>query len=1122
MKKNFTTETKFWKVMKICAIQGMLAMILCGMSVAHNNYAQLLDKRVTFSFQEVSLERALKEIGAVADVKFFYSVDQLDLEEKISFDAVNRTLREVLDELFGPYQIKYKVHENKSTITLKKENDEPEPETSLPDEQGTDAVVPDNPVATITGKVTDATMQQPMAGVNVIVKGTTEGTTTDANGIFTIWAEDKDMLVFSFIGYVTFETQVGGRTAIDVVLQADIRSLKEVEVNAGYWEVKERERTGNISTVTSEDIQKQPISNPIAALQARVPGLEITQQNGVPGGNFKVRIRGTNSIANGNDPLYIIDGVPYMSSSMSFLETSGGILGNPSPAASQGSSPLNSINPSDIESIDILKDADATAIYGSRGSNGVILITTKKGKPGRTQVDFNFYTGIGKVTHKMDLLSTKQYLAMRREAFANDGITPTIANARDLMLWDTTQYTDWQKKLIGGTANTTDVQLSISGGDKSTQFSIGGGYHKETTVFPGDNFDQRVSTHVSVVNTSSNQKLKSSISINYSVNQTDLIKQDLTLRAIGLPPDSPALYDENGALSWDNWSSTYENPLAFLKRKYEAAVNNLIGNVLLRYAILPNLEVRASLGYTSIVSSAVTMTPLSSLDSASAATTFNQAYFSDSEFKNWIIEPQLNWVPKLGNGRFDVLLGTTFLDQTTDGLAQNAYGFTSESLMRNLAAAPNRSLATNYYSQYRYHAVFGRINYLYKDKYIINLTARRDGSSRFGPGKQFANFGAIGTAWLFSEEPFVKNLLMFLCFGKLRLSYGITGNDQLGDYQYLDSYTSSQGIYQGVIGLSPVRLSNPDFAWETNKKFEIGLELGAIDNRILGSVSFYRNRSSNQLIGYPLPPTTGFSSIQGNFPATVENTGVEIELNTSNIETISFNWSTSLNVSIPHNKLLEFPNLESVPNYANIYVIGEPLSIKKQYDYNGLDPVTGLYTVDDVNGDDALNFEDRQTIKFIGQHFSGGFRNSFKYKGFQLDVLFQFVKQTGYNYALFFDTPGVMANQPDLVLGRWQAEGSNSSIQRFTTGGIGFTTYTRYNSSEEAIVNASFIRLKNLSLSYIIPKKIAEQAHLFNARVFLQGQNLMTITSYKGLDPENQSNNLPPLKILTGGISLTF
>ncbi|MEQ1586213.1 MAG: SusC/RagA family TonB-linked outer membrane protein, partial [Cyclobacteriaceae bacterium] len=921
--------------------------------------------------------------------------------------------------------------------------------------------------------------------------------------------------VFSFIGYKSSEVNVNNRSVIDMTLTEEASSLKEVIINAGYWQVKDVERTGNIVRLDAKDIQKQPVQNPLAAMQGRLAGVDIVQQTGIPGSNFQVRIRGTNSIANGNEPLYIIDGVPYTSTTMSLPETSNQIYG-------LGSSPLNTINPADIESIEVLKDADATAIYGSRGSNGVILISTKKGKAGKTKIDFNVYSGVGKVTRSLNLLTSQQYLQMRHEAFANDNVTPTLANAVDLLTWDTTRYTDWQQTLIGGTAHTTDAQLSLSGGDASTLFSIGTGYHRETTVFPGENADQRFSVLASINNSAFNQKLKTSFSLNYTISNTNLLSQDLTPRALSLPPIAPPLYDDQGELSWTHWTSSFENPMAYTQRIYESSTNNLIGTTTINYSILPNLITRISLGYTNIVMNAITTNPISAQAPAPPVRQ-NSSSFSASSFSNWIIEPQLNWRPTLGKGQFDVLIGTTFLDQTTEGSSQTGYGYSSEALMKNLSAAPNRTSGTNFYNQYRYQAVFGRLNYSWKGTYIINLTGRRDGSSRFGPGNQFANFGAIGAAWIFTQLPAFTNTLSFLSYGKLRASAGITGNDQLGNYQFLDTYSSSAGPYQGTIGLQPDRLSNPDFAWETNEKIEAGLELGFWENRILSSVSFYQNRSSNQLVGYPLPATTGFTSIQGNFPATVQNKGLEIELTTLNIEQADFSWSTAINFTRPRNELIDFPNLQNFPAYANTYVVGQPLNIRKLYNNTGIDPISGLYSFEDVNQDGFYTISDKKIIRFLGQDYYGGLQNNLQYKGITLDFLFQFVKQTGYSYLQTFNAPpGTMTNFPTFITTEHWTPGDDATIQRYSVSTQGAAANALYINSQYYEADASFIRLKNISLSYSLPAKWLQKIRMQSIRTYLQGQNLATFTRYKGLDPETQLNNLPPLRVLTIGIQITL
>jgi TonB-dependent starch-binding outer membrane protein SusC len=1117
MKISATAKEQFFMIMKISGVQIFLSVLLVGTTCAHSNFAQGLDKRISLNVTEQPLAEILHAIEILAPVKFAYSPDQINTQETISLSAEDETVGAILKRLLTPRKILFKLHPTTGTITLKRVTNADEH-----DDERVNIKSLEIPIQQITGTVLNARDQQPMPGVNIIVKGTTQGTTTDANGIFSIQADAGQVLAFSFIGFKTIEVAISNQTVLDVSLTEDAQNLNEVVINAGYYSTTKASQTGSIVKIEAKDIQKQPVSNPIAALIGRVPGLEITQQTGVPGGNYKVRIRGTNSLSNGNDPLYIIDGVPFMSTSTSFALTSGSILGNPSSSAGQGASPLNSINPADIESIEVLKDADATAIYGSRGANGVILITTKKGQTGSTKVDINMYQGAAKVPRSVNLLNRRQYLDLRREAFNNSNQIPTIANAPDLLLWDTTRNTNWQQELIGGTAQITDLQASISGGDQHTNFSFGTGYHHETTVFPGSNSDQRISSRLSISNKAFNDKLKTTISLNYALNTTDLLNRDLTDRALTLPPNAPALYTETGIISWLNWNANFENPLAPLHRRYENVTNNLIANATFSYSILKNLQLKTNLGFTHNTSNATNLVPISSLDPQTATTAQNSTSFSSSDFQNVIAEPQLSWNTKQNWGEWNVLAGTSFLSQTSQGIAQSATGFASESLMKNIAAATNRTVATNYYSEYRYQAFFGRINYAFNQKYFVNFTARRDGSSRFGPGKQFANFGAVGIAWVFTQQEQIKRTLPFLSFGKIRGSYGTTGNDQLGDYQYLDAYTiTGTGFYQTANGLTPARLSNPDFAWETNRKLEAALELGFAHDRVQLTINYYRNRSSNQLVGYPLPGTTGFNVIQGNFPATVQNKGIEMNLLVSALERTAFRWTTSINMTIPRNELREFPELESFPAYAETYVVGEPLGIKKLYLFTGLDPTSGRYIMSDVNNDGKFTFEDKQSLKFVGQKSFGGLNNSLTYKQFQLDILFQFVQQQGYDRLQ--GVPGALArNQHSSVLNYWTTAQDPTNIPRPETQS--YLQASLVGSSDLAITNASFVRLKNLSLAYTFPNQWINRMHLTQLRCYLQGQNLLTFTKYdKGLDPETMyAEGLPPLRTITAGLQLTF
>lgn len=1097
--------------MKLCALQWIIALAFAGASLAHNVGAQVLDRELSISLSEVPFEEVLQRIQDLTHVKFFYSPAQLAGEDLVTMQVDGWTLGEVLEALLRPRGIEYRVHEKEATITLRKVVVN---EGGSLQEGQSGAVRRRRVLVEVTGTVTDRS-GQPMAGVNVVVKGTTVGTTTDSEGRYGIDASAEATLVFSFIGFSSYETKVGGRTVIDVVLQENITSLGEVVVNAGYYSTTRKLQTGSIVKIDAEEIAQQPVSDPLAALQGRVAGMEIVQNSGVPGSNFTVRIRGTNSISSGNDPLYIIDGVPYTSTSMSFGETSGTLQPG-------GASPLNYINPKDIESIEVLKDADATAIYGSRGANGVVLITTKKGQAGKTNLDVSLYTGMARVPNHVRLLNTEQYLEMRHEAFNNDSLTPTTSNAPDLLVWDTTRYTDWQKELIGGTARVMDAHLTLSGGNANTRFRIGSGYRRESTVFPGDNANQRTSVIMGINSTSDNEKFNADLSVNYSLATSNMLSEDLTSAALRLAPNAPALRDDGGNLSWDGWTTSYDNPVAYTQRPFESEATNLIANGVMTYSILDNLDAKVNLGYTNTIYDAVTINPARTVNPG--AEQVNRSRFARSEFGNWIVEPQINWTPELRDGRLDILLGATFLDQKTEGVAQYANGFTSEALMRNIAAAAEVLEGTSYYTQYRYQAFFGRINYLYKSRYIVNITGRRDGSSRFGPGRQFAFFKAIGVAWIFSNEPFIQNGLPFLSHGKLKASFGTTGNDQIGDYQFLDSYATSRE-YDGIIGLSPARLYNPDFAWEENKKLEFGLELGAMEDQLYLNISYYRNRSANQLVGQPLAPTTGFSSIQANFPAVVQNSGIEVQLSGTIVNTPDFGWTATANLTIPRNELVSFPNIEQYPEYDQQYVVGEPLTILKRYRYTGIDPITGFYTVEDVNQDGILNVQDRLVPKFVGRKFFWGLRNSLEFRGFRLDFLIQYVNHQGYDYLQSNRTaPGLMSNQPVEVLDRWQHEGDESAFQRYTTTGQGSSAFgSLYSLSDDQIRDASFFRLRHLALSYTVSSSVLAHLPVSRMCVVISGQNVFDVTSYKGLDPERPGRStLPALRTWAMGVQITF
>lgn len=961
----------------------------------------------------------------------------------------------------------------------------------------------------LTGTVSD--ISEPLVGVTIRVKGKQTVSLTDAQGKYSIDARAGDVLVFSYVGYKEQSITVTAGNVINVVLEEDATSLQEVTVNAGYYKVKDKERTGSIAKISAKDIETQPVTNVLATMQGRMAGVSITQTTGVSGGGFDIQIRGQNSLrAEGNSPLYIIDGVPYSSEAIGYSQTSG--------VLPTSSSPLNSINPSDIESLEVLKDADATAIYGSRGANGVVLVTTKKGKSGKTRFTANVSRGIGKATRFIDLMNTQQYLEMRREALANDGVAPGFMDYDVNGTWDENRYTDWQEVLLGGTADYTDAQVSVSGGTAQTQFVAGGNYHKETTVFPGAFDYQKGNARISLNHQSADGRFGIVFSGGYTVQRNRQPGTDLTRAATVLAPNAPALYDDEGGLNWEN--STWTNPLAALAGRGISKTHDLLANTVLSYKILDGLEAKTALGFTDTRHEESVTSPNTLYDPAyMVGTEYSYIFKTNTDRQSWIIEPQLTYRTKIGRGRLDAVIGSTFQHQQGRQLVVQATGFTSNALIQNLSAASDVNIVADAETVYRYTALFGRINYNWDGRYIVNLTGRRDGSSRFGPGKQFANFGAVGAAWLFTNEPLLKDNSV-LSFGKLRASYGSSGNDQIGDYQFLETYALTGRNY-GVPGLQPSRLYNPDFAWESSTKTEVAIELGFLNDRLFFTNALYSNRSRNQLVGIPLPGTTGFASIQANLDATVQNQGVELTLEAKIFSSGNFGWDASVNFSKQRNKLLEFPNLEG-STYRNQLAIGEALNIRKMYHSLGVDPATGMYAFADLDGDGAITTADRKAIADFNPEFFGGFQNQFRYRGFQLDVLFQFVKQQNYGAGYRTGLPGTMTNQPVAALDRWQAAGHTASHEMYTTGinGDATTAFARFAESDGIIEDASYVRLKNISLSYTLPAKWSLGG---NCRLYVEAQNLLTFTGYDGPDPEFRLNGyLPPLKVVTAGINATF
>jgi TonB-linked SusC/RagA family outer membrane protein len=1081
-----------YKCMRITTLIIGIQTCITTLLLAHGLKAQ----SITIDVKQADIKQVFTTIEKQTGIAFVYNEQALQGLSKLTIKVINKPLEQVLKNIAQQVPLQFKQSGNVIGVSRSIAK-------IIPKEQPLIVTEQIKPPINITGKVNNASGQS-LPGVTIKVKDTNISTITDNTGSYHITVPDiTAVLLFSYVGMIGEEVAVNGRSEINVTLMESVAALDQVKVIA-YGTTTQRTTTGNVSTVNSETIQKQPITNLMQALIGQVPGLLVKQTSGLPQLPVSVQIRGRNSISSSNEPLYVVDGVPYPVFPSSVL----------------GFTTLNDINPGDVESISILKDADATSIYGSRGANGVILITTRKGKGGRTQVSASYNTGISSASHLPEMMNTAQYLQMRRDAFTNSSVTPTITNAPDLLLWDTNTDDQWQKWYLGNHAKYNEASASFSGGSSQTTFSFNGNYHAEGTIHSTDENFRRGGVHFNLQHHSFDKRFIFQSSAFYTSSAAYRIGGSSITAALSEVPNYP-IYNSDGTYNWTR-TSNMAAALSYGKNVF----NNLNSNVLLQYSILPGLDIKSSIGYTSTGVDLVSISPARSKNPTGTSPLGNST-FSNVKTQAYIVEPQLTYKRTISKGIINFLAGGTIQRNTTKSVVTNVGNYTSDLLLENPGFGTPTS-ASGQNLDYRYLSAFGRITFTWDDKYIINGTFRRDGSTRFGDGRKFGNFGSIGAAWIFTDEPFIKNALPIISYGKLRGSWGTTGNDGIGDYQYLSTYSSTQA-YGANIAVIPSRIANTDYSWEVNKKLEFAAELGLIKNRILFTTAWYRNRSGNQLINYPLPPTTGFTGYIANLPALVENTGWEFELRTKNINSNGFIWDSAFNLTIPSNRLVAYPNIES-SSFAGTYVIGQSLNLVQLYHFLGVDPQNGngLYQDIDNNGSYVAksSFNNQGGDYLIAGNtdpkFYGGLNNTLSFKGLQLDFFFQFTKQKGYN---LFSTSaaankGLLFNGWSPFLNYWKQSGDVVTIPKPST-----VTDLRYQSSDAGFGDASFIRLRNIQFAYSLPKSLIGRLNISNARIFLQGENLLTLTNYFGYDPEmSGTSNLavPSLKTITAGLQCTF
>lgn len=1114
------------------------------MQVSASSFGQ----RITLNAKNMALEEVLKDIRQQSGYDFLFNEGLIRSGKRISITVKDAAIEDVLQKCFKDQPITYKI-ENK-TVLLKAKT--PSFLDKIADVFAEDVEV--------RGQVVNKGTNEPLSGVSIKVRNKKVNAGTNSKGEFYLSKLDPNSIItFSFVGFDSVQVRLADIKGLEngsnsfhknltvtkindsyffaVQMEPSISYLDETIVQ-GYGKTDRRMATGNIAKVTAAEIEKQPVMNPLLALAGRVPGMVVTPNGGYASGVVKVEIRGRSTINSQftSDPLYIIDGVPLtyleIGGNSNYQNGSSGIMQGPFPSVGGGQSPLFNLNPTDIASIEVLKDADATAIYGSRGANGVILITTKKGKIGGTTITADVSQGISKVTRYWDMLNTQQYLDMRRQAFKNDGIVPSLLDAPDLLIWDNNRYTNWQKELWGNTGKVTNGMLSISGGNENTQFRISGNYTRQTEILTASGANKKGGLAFNLSNYSLNRKFKTSLAVNYSYSEANNVS---TPDVVTLAPNAPPIFNSDGDINYKEWNDAGlpdRNPFSSIKSIMGSQTSLITSNLNLSYELFKGFEVSSSFGYNNSHNVTGGMGTIASQNPINNPT--GSATYSTNDNQNWIVEPQFNYKIDIGKGRLTALIGGTL--QASIAASQTTIGFnyTDDNLLGSIALAPDK-VYFDKSGQYKYAAAFARLNYAWDEKYIVNLSGRRDGSSRFGKGKQYGNFGAIGLAWIVSQESWIKTILpSFVSFVKLRGSYGITGSDSVLDYQYLTQWSNAPEYtplytYGGITPLVSMHAVNPDYQWQENKKTEVGLSVSFLQDRLNLEMAYYSNRCNNQLVQYPTSIITGFENVTANSPADIRNSGWEFSLSAKLVNTKNFRWSVNMNGSVNKNILMGYPDIEHSP-YATQYYVGKPLNAKYLLHYTGINPLTGEYAYEDYNGDGTIlprvsadlpgtNGDDRYITINLDPKFVGGFGNDFQYKNWNLSVFFQYKNQLGVNSSYAGLSAGAMLNIPqDIYNNHWEQPGQQPKYARFTTKPGASDSYVA--SSDLGYTDASFLRLNNVSLSYALPQKVMKNKQL---NIFVHAQNLWVFTKYKGIDPEAQNfGAMPAAKVITAGLSLTL
>ena len=995
----------------------------------------------------------------------------------------------------------------------------------------------------VTGKVTDAKNGAPIVGATIKAKGYNNSTTTDADGSFKLAIDGKAVVIeVSYVGYNSQNATIGNGNIVVKLEEAD-RSLSEVVV-VGFGTKLKRDLIGSVAKVGAKELNNTPATSFESAIQGRAAGVLVSQQNGKLGQGISIRIRGSASVTAGNEPLYVIDGIPLQNTDLS----SNGATTNS----------LADINTNDIESIEILKDASSAAIYGSRGSNGVVLITTKKGKAGKSKIEFGYFTGQQKPTGKRDFLNAKEYVDYFTMAAANafrldstfDYVAYTASrlkrySAGNVDYQTAKVNTNWQDQAFQE-APISQYDLNFSGGNDKTIFYMGGQVLDQSGIIVRNSL-KRYSGRLNL-----EHKVKDwlSLGINMSFARTinNRVSNDnafsTPLQIVALSPITPLIDPRTGLtsgaldLNTGNPNSNYPvyyNPILSVENtKYKTSVNRTIGNLFALATITKGLTFRTEFGMDQLNQNENQYA--GRLTARNLGVPNGSGFSSSDQILNINTNNFFRYVSSFGESHdVDVVAGTSFQKWQIVSNSASAEEFPSDSY-KKLNAGASKTGATSTASDWALLSYFARANYKLKDRYLLSVSGRYDGSSRFGANNRYGFFPAVSAGWILSDERFLKNV-KWLSFLKLKASYGLTGNSEIGNYASRGLY--GPNAYGGLGGQSPTQLPNTNLRWESTTSLDMGIEASTFNKRVTVEVDYYQRKTKDLLLSVDVPSTTGFLSKLQNI-GKLENKGIEFTINTENIVSKNFRWSTSINFGANKNKITDLGGQKI--GTLNRAQEGQPLGVFFAKEFAGADPANGdaLYFKNTIKTDGT---KDRTTTKNVNEaedvrignpnpEFIYGFRNTFTYKGFDVDVLLQGVQGNqifngGGQYMSASGSNG-FDNQTKDQLASWKKPGDNTMVPEAR---LFFSNGT--DNSSRYISDGSYLRVKAITLGFNLSPKLLSILHIDRLRFYVRAQNLFTITKYKGWDPEVNSdataNNIslgndfysaPQIKTIVFGINI--